>query len=459
MTAITIPNTFLPSTTISSTAMNANFTAVAAALQASLALDGSETMTGQIKAANGSAAAPAFSFGADLNNGIYRKAADELGLATNGTLGAFLDASQKFWMAGAADVAGALSVGGAATLAGNLTLSNTASRTTLAEALAGVGAGFGTITNAAISVGAVDVGAQASHYTNINSGSGPVTSFGSSASTVAPVYLVRNGTGAALTITHGASLVLPGAVNLVLGDSDHLVMRYTGGGVWQCIGVLRSSSGVPTVQSFLSGSGTYTPTPGLAYIEVRMRGAGGGGGGAGGAPTAGGTGADSTFGGWTAKGGVGGAAAGGGTCAGGAGGTAGGNGTGALDERLTGARGGNGSVQGLSVIAPTGNGGASATGGGAGSAGGSTGGAGSPGIAAAANSGSGGGGGVVTTGGGNYTCAAGGGAGEEVVFFMTAAQIGASLSYAVGAAGAAGTGTNAGGAGGAGAIRVREFYL
>lgn len=116
MTAITIPNTFLPSTTISSTAMNQNFSTVATAIQASLAIDGTDIMTGQLRALAGTAAAPGYSFGVDLDVGMFRKAANELGFATAGVLGMHLDASQKLWLAGALDVAGALSVVGALTL-------------------------------------------------------------------------------------------------------------------------------------------------------------------------------------------------------------------------------------------------------------------------------------------------------------------------------------------------------
>lgn len=124
MTAITIPNTFLPSTTISSTAMNQNFSTVATAIQASLALDGSDTMTGQLRAAAGTAVAPGYAFGLDLDVGMYRKAANELGFATAGVLGLFLDASQKLWATGAVDVAGALTVAGAFSLSTPLGISS-----------------------------------------------------------------------------------------------------------------------------------------------------------------------------------------------------------------------------------------------------------------------------------------------------------------------------------------------
>lgn len=124
MTAITIPNTFLPSTTISSTAMNQNFSTVATAIQASLAIDGTDTLTGQLRALAGTAAAPGYSFGVDLDVGMFRKAANELGFVTAGTLAAHIDASQKFWHAGAVDIAGALTVVGALTLSSPVGISS-----------------------------------------------------------------------------------------------------------------------------------------------------------------------------------------------------------------------------------------------------------------------------------------------------------------------------------------------
>ncbi|MBO0863671.1 MAG: hypothetical protein J2P16_01175, partial [Mycobacterium sp.] len=53
----------------------------------------------------------------------------------------------------------------------------------------------------------------------------------------------------------------------------------------------------PTVQRFITGSGTYTPTAGTAWIRVRMCGGGGGGGGT---TNSGGPGTTTSFGGWTA---------------------------------------------------------------------------------------------------------------------------------------------------------------
>ncbi len=65
-------NSFASGDTISSATMNANFADVGSEITNSLARDGQTTMTGQIKAANGTAALPGITFGADPDIGFYR---------------------------------------------------------------------------------------------------------------------------------------------------------------------------------------------------------------------------------------------------------------------------------------------------------------------------------------------------------------------------------------------------
>lgn len=122
MTSIVIPNVFLPSTTISSTAMNANFQEVVDGLAASLALDGSDTMTGQVRLAPGTAAAPALAFGADLNLGLYRRGVDNLGFSSAGVLAGHIDSAGKWWIITDLDVGDDLDVGGDATVDATLTV-------------------------------------------------------------------------------------------------------------------------------------------------------------------------------------------------------------------------------------------------------------------------------------------------------------------------------------------------
>lgn len=79
------PNSFSSGTTISSSAMNANFTDVASEITNSLPRDGQAAMTGQLQATAGSATAPGLAFSGDTNTGVFRKAADTLGFSAGGT--------------------------------------------------------------------------------------------------------------------------------------------------------------------------------------------------------------------------------------------------------------------------------------------------------------------------------------------------------------------------------------
>jgi hypothetical protein len=208
----------------------------------------------------------------------------------------------------------------------------------------------------------------------------------------------------------------------------------------------------PTIQTFTSGSGTYTTPANVRYIKVRMVGGGGGGAGSGTANgSAAGAGGNTTFGTslLVANGGQAGARIQSNLT----GGTAS-LGTGPIGFAWTGGSGGN------SQYVPTGGfEGAGGTGGGTmfgpGGAGGA---AGSIGRAAAANTGGGGGGG----GGANavtlYT--GGGGSGGGYLDAIINAPS-ATYAYAVGAggtAGGAGTSGFAAGAGAAGVIIVEEYY-
>jgi hypothetical protein len=204
--------------------------------------------------------------------------------------------------------------------------------------------------------------------------------------------------------------------------------------------------GIPTVQTFTSGSGTYTTPANCLWLEVRMVGGGAGGQGSGttgqGTGTSGG---NTTFGSsfLTATGGAHSMGAGGtGTIA-----------SPAYGQTFTGGRG-----SGLTGNTPAGlqaqggDGGTSMFGG---AGGGTYDGAGT---AAAANSGSGGGGGGTNTTANNYS-GGGGSAGGGVIAIVPSPS--ASYAYSVGSGGsggAAGTNGYAGGAGGSGFIIVTEYY-
>jgi microcystin-dependent protein len=82
---MSIVNTASAGAVIASSDYNENFDDVAEQLTNSLALDGQSTMVGQIKAANGTSAAPALTFGSDTDTGAYRSAANEYAVAAGGT--------------------------------------------------------------------------------------------------------------------------------------------------------------------------------------------------------------------------------------------------------------------------------------------------------------------------------------------------------------------------------------
>jgi microcystin-dependent protein len=80
----TTPNTFVAGEVITASDHNENWADAADELTNSVAVDGQSTMTGPLKAASGTAAAPGVTFGSDLDTGLYRKAANTLGVAAAG---------------------------------------------------------------------------------------------------------------------------------------------------------------------------------------------------------------------------------------------------------------------------------------------------------------------------------------------------------------------------------------
>lgn len=104
---MTIPNTLVPGEVITASDHNENYSDVAAELTNSLALDGQSTMTGPLKAASGTAAAPGITFGADTDSGFYRAGSNNIGAAVNGAK--VLDVSTTgLGVTGAIDVSGAV---------------------------------------------------------------------------------------------------------------------------------------------------------------------------------------------------------------------------------------------------------------------------------------------------------------------------------------------------------------
>jgi hypothetical protein len=265
-----------------------------------------------------------------------------------------------------------------------------------------------------------------------------ITSFGTTASISNPLFFVKFAD--VVTLTYNAtSLITPNAADITTQANDIIWVEYLGSGNWRVRQYI--SFRIPTVQIFLSGSGTYTPTStNIRYIKVKMVAGGGGGGGA--TANSGAAGVASSFDTWTVDFGSGGNS----STTRGAGGSGGTDGTGTLIARINGQDGGAGGDSGL-PIAP--DGGSTCFGPGARGTVSS-----SSGQNAFANSGGGGSSGISSGNSGS-----GGGGGECVEFTMTYASVASGVSYEVGTGGAGGAaGGQAGGDGGSGRIVVEEFY-
>jgi hypothetical protein len=111
---MSVSNSFTSGATISSTAMNANFTDFASEVTGSLPRDGQAAMTGQFKSASGSVTAPGITFSADLDCGFYRIGADNIGFSIGGV---------KLWDLGSA----------AATITGTLTATTVAASSAMTK--------------------------------------------------------------------------------------------------------------------------------------------------------------------------------------------------------------------------------------------------------------------------------------------------------------------------------------
>lgn len=80
----TVVNTFNSGDTITASSHNANWSDLATEMTNSVAADGQTTMTGPLKAANGSVSSPAVTFASDTDTGMYRIGANNIGVGVNG---------------------------------------------------------------------------------------------------------------------------------------------------------------------------------------------------------------------------------------------------------------------------------------------------------------------------------------------------------------------------------------
>lgn len=120
-------NTFTSGATITASGHNQNWDDIATEMTNSVAADGQTAMTGALKAAAGTAAAPAVTFSSDTDTGIFRKTTNTLGFAADGVEVAYITTATAFF-AGALVCSATAAFGaiGTASFTGPVSFSGTA---------------------------------------------------------------------------------------------------------------------------------------------------------------------------------------------------------------------------------------------------------------------------------------------------------------------------------------------
>jgi hypothetical protein len=126
----------------------------------------------------------------------------------------------------------------------------------LVSTIPGLSGGYGPVLTIA-SAPTTDLGTITTHNASVTGGT-TITSFGSSASTTFPVYLLTF-TGAATLTYNAISLILPGQTNIVTATGDTAVANYLGSGNWQILGYSRIN-GTAVVSA--------SPLPGAVGLRV-----------------------------------------------------------------------------------------------------------------------------------------------------------------------------------------------
>lgn len=127
----TLPSAaFSPGTTISSSAVNANFSDIASALTGSLPVNGTAAMSGPLMIAAGSVTSPGLSFASDTNTGIYYLGTGSFGITLDGVLAVTFNANLSTLWAGAQTIAGNQTVSGNSSVTGTQTIGGAVTLTT-----------------------------------------------------------------------------------------------------------------------------------------------------------------------------------------------------------------------------------------------------------------------------------------------------------------------------------------
>lgn len=120
---------FTPGEVITSADANSNNGDIGTALTQSLATTGVSSMTGQIKASEGAAGAPSYTWASDLDTGFYHVGAGIFAFVNNGGVTATFNADHSVSFAGSISVAGSVNFVGAITFGGAVIFSSTVSFT------------------------------------------------------------------------------------------------------------------------------------------------------------------------------------------------------------------------------------------------------------------------------------------------------------------------------------------
>jgi hypothetical protein len=133
----------------------------------------------------------------------------------------------------------------------------------------GQSGGFGPRT-ALASAGVTDLGLVVSHNVQIT-GNTTITSFGASANTALPVYLLTFTGGLLLTFSSPA-MILPGLTSITTATNDSAVALYLGSGNWQIVAYARASGTalinpipLPGALGWKAVNNTATPTTLIDY--------------------------------------------------------------------------------------------------------------------------------------------------------------------------------------------------
>jgi len=111
-----------------------------------------------------------------------------------------------------------------------------------------------------------DLGSAPAHNVQIT-GTTTITSFGTSAQTIAPIYVGRF--SGALTLTNSTSLILPGGNNITTSNGDAFIAEYMGSGSWrvlfyQYISATSTTYSVKAADTARQSTTTLTADPDLS---------------------------------------------------------------------------------------------------------------------------------------------------------------------------------------------------